>query len=238
MIFRFATVQDKRYASRDLCAVYRNPHYLRMCPATEQAFADRIHRIVQEYPYLVWEDDSGRVLGYAYAHRQMERAAYQWNAELSIYLDRAHTSQGWGKKMYLALMDLLALQGVKTVYGGVTIPNEKSERLHACLGFQRLGTYHNTGYKCGRWHDVAWFERPYLLTNSTAADRWDPGGPSGRKRCCFAQISLNSYIKKPAIRRLFPLYCFVNEMMVSISESVLAYSIFTIVPTLQVTMVS
>ena len=145
MIFRFATVQDSATLLEIYAQYIETPITFECALPTEQAFADRIHRIVQEYPYLVWEDDSGRVLGYAYAHRQMERAAYQWNAELSIYLDRAHTSQGWGKKMYLALMDLLALQGVKTVYGGVTIPNEKSERLHACLGFQRLGTYHNTG---------------------------------------------------------------------------------------------
>ena len=162
MIFRFATVQDSATLLEIYAQYIETPITFECALPTEQAFADRIHRIVQEYPYLVWEDDSGRVLGYAYAHRQMERAAYQWNAELSIYLDRAHTSQGWGKKMYLALMDLLALQGVKTVYGGVTIPNEKSERLHACLGFQRLGTYHNTGYKCGRWHDVAWFEKPAI----------------------------------------------------------------------------
>lgn len=159
MIFRFATVQDSAALLEIYAQYIETPITFECALPTEQAFADRIHDIVQEYPYLVREDDSGRILGYAYAHRQMERAAYQWNAELSIYLDRAHTSQGLGKKMYLALMDLLMLQGVKTVYGGVTMPNEKSERLHACLGFKRLGTYHNTGYKCGRWHDVAWFEK-------------------------------------------------------------------------------
>ena len=39
---------------------------------------------------------AGARWGYAYAHRQMERAAYQWNAELSVYLDREHTGQGAG----------------------------------------------------------------------------------------------------------------------------------------------
>ena len=27
-------------------------------------------------------------------------------------------------------------------------------------GFRRLGTYRSTGYKCGAWRDVAWFEKP------------------------------------------------------------------------------
>ena len=49
---------------------------------------------------------------------------------------------------------------IHTVYGCVTVPNEKSEGLHQALGFRRLGTYRSTGYKCGAWRDVAWFEKP------------------------------------------------------------------------------
>ena len=110
-------------------------------------------------PYLVCEID-GKIVGYAYAHRQAERAAYQWNAELSVYLDRSCTSRGLGRRLYGALMDILRLQGIRTVYGCVTVPNEKSEGLHRALGFRRLGTYRSTGYKCGAWRDVAWFEKP------------------------------------------------------------------------------
>ena len=125
---------------------------------TEAEFRERIRSIGRGYPYLVWEED-GRVLGYAYAHRQMERAAYGWNAELSVYLDRAFTSRGLGGRLYRVLMELLRLQGVRTAYGCVTLPNEKSEGLHRALGFRQLGVYRNTGYKCGAWHDVAWFEK-------------------------------------------------------------------------------
>jgi len=89
-----------------------------------------------------------------------ERAAYQWNAELSVYLDRSCTSRGLGRRLYGALIDILRLQGIRTVYGCVTVPNEKSEGLHQALGFRRLGTYRSTGYKCGAWRDVAWFEKP------------------------------------------------------------------------------
>jgi len=121
-------------------------------------FARRIETIGKNYPYLVCEL-GGQIAGYAYAHRHMERAAYQWNAELSVYLDRAFTSRGLGQILYSILISLLKLQGVKTVYGGVTVPNIASEKLHESLGFTRLGTYHNAGYKIGKWHDVAWFEK-------------------------------------------------------------------------------
>lgn len=126
-------------------------------PALE-AFTERIRGIRAIYPYIVCEED-GIVRGYAYAHRQAERAAYQWNAELSIYLDRAWTGQGAGRRLYTALMELLRLQGVRTVYALVTVPNERSEALHGHMGFQRMGTQHSTGYKNGAWWDVAWFEK-------------------------------------------------------------------------------
>lgn len=123
-----------------------------------EEFARRVAAIIQTYPYLVWEE-AGQIKGYAYAHRQMEREAYQWNAELSIYLDREYTSRGMGKKLYGILMDILRIQGICTVYGGVTLPNERSEGLHCALGFRLLGIYRQTGFKCGAWQDVGWFEK-------------------------------------------------------------------------------
>ena len=110
------------------------------------------------WPWLVCEEN-GTVTGYAYAHRLMEREAYQWNAGLSVYLDTASRSKGRGTALYRTLIDMLVLQSIRTVFGIVTLPNAASERLHESLGFSRTGLYRNTGYKCGKWHDVVWFEK-------------------------------------------------------------------------------
>ena len=87
---------------------------------------------------------------------------------------------GAGKAAVLApLIDILRLQGIRTVYGCVTVPNEKSEGLHQALGFRRLGTYRSTGYKCGAWRDVAWFEKPiapYVKIRSRSAP-WETSRP-------------------------------------------------------------
>lgn len=125
---------------------------------TEEEFRRRIRETLEIYPYLVCEED-GKITGYAYAHRAWERAAFQWDAELSIYLDKNICSQGVGKRMYQLLIDILKQQGVKTVYGSVTSPNPASERLHVSLGFHYLGSFHHTGFKCGRWCDLQWFEK-------------------------------------------------------------------------------
>ena len=126
-------------------------------PSREE-FARRIRTISRDYPYLVCREGE-RILGYAYAHRHMERAAYQWNAELSVYLDRDHTGMRLGRRLYQALLDILPLQNVVNAYGCVTLPNPKSEGLHTALGFRLMGVYPNAGYKNGRWHNVGWFEK-------------------------------------------------------------------------------
>lgn len=128
---------------------------------TAAAFAERIQTISRQYPYLVCQEGKN-ILGYAYAHRHMEREAYQWNAELSIYLDKRYTGQGLGKKLYGILMDILKIQGIQNVYAGVTLPNAPSQGLHRSQGFHLIGVYPHTGYKCGAWHDVAWFCKDLL----------------------------------------------------------------------------
>ena len=125
---------------------------------TEAEFAARITGILEIYPYLVWEED-GQILGYAYAHRHMERAAYQWNAELSVYLDRAVRRRGLGQRVSGALMELLTMQGVLTAHALVTSPNPASQALHTAMGFRLLAVQDRAGYKNGDWHDVLWYVR-------------------------------------------------------------------------------
>lgn len=158
MALRLATAQDApalvgiygQYIHTPITFEYELP--------TPLEFQDRITHTLEGYPYLVWEE-GGVPVGYAYAHRFKERAAYQWGAELSVYVAQGHTSHGAGGKLYSALMELLAIQGVRTVYGIVTVPNEKSEGLHRSLGFQDAGICHNTGYVAGAWRDVQTFEK-------------------------------------------------------------------------------
>ena len=98
-------------------------------------------------------------MGYAYAQRHMERAAYQWNAELSVYLAKSAVGCGLGGGLYSRLMTLLKAQGVLSVFGCVTSPNPPSDRLHKRMGFKLVGTYLQAGFKNGAWHDVNWYQK-------------------------------------------------------------------------------
>ena len=126
-------------------------------PSGEE-FSRRMASVLEMYPYLA-AVEGDTVLGYAYAHRIAERAAYGWGAELSIYLRPGEEGRGLGARLYRALMELLRLQGVRTAYGLVASPNPASEGLHSALGFRLLGVQRNAGYKNGQWIDLLWFEK-------------------------------------------------------------------------------
>lgn len=121
-----------------------------------EEFLARVRAIRSRYPYLVAEAD-GDVIGFAYAHELRERIAFQWNAELSVYLAPHARKRGIGRALYGTLIELLRLQGVKAVYGVVTSPNLASERLHESFGFALMGVQPHAGFTCGTWHDMNWF---------------------------------------------------------------------------------
>lgn len=124
----------------------------------QKEFDERIEKICQKYPYIVAEEN-GEVVGYAYAHEFKERIAYQWGAELSVYLDKKATYKGIGTKLYNVLTKILKLQGINTVYALITQENETSVKMHEKYGFKHVATIKNVGFKNGKWLSVSWFEK-------------------------------------------------------------------------------
>lgn len=125
---------------------------------TLENFTQRIVDISENYPYLVLEKD-GEVVGYAYAHRYLARAAYDWDAELTIYMAPAAQGQGVGVILENAVEELLVLQNVKNLYGCITGANEHSVGMHTAMGYELAGTFYNAGFKHGKWLDVIWMQK-------------------------------------------------------------------------------
>lgn len=126
-------------------------------PAYDE-FVKRVKHKLEQFPWLVYEDE-GKILGYAYASLMRERAAYSWDAELSVYLHKDYHGLGIGSKLYLVLEAILKEMNYVNLYGCITYPNEKSVNLHHKLGYKEIGIFHNSGYKLGSWHDVLWMEK-------------------------------------------------------------------------------
>jgi phosphinothricin acetyltransferase len=127
-------------------------------PSVEE-MADRIRGTVDRYPWLVCECD-GEVAGYAYANEHHERAAYQWGVDVSVYVHERWRRRGVARGLYESLFELLGMQGLFTAYAIVALPNDPSVALHESFGFERVGIYHNAGYKHGEWYDVGHWELP------------------------------------------------------------------------------
>lgn len=128
-------------------------------PPTTEEMAERIRRAQKNHAWLVLEDE-GRVVGYAYGVPMKERPAYRWSCEVSIYLERERRRTGAGRALYEALFERLTERGYRTAIAGMALPNDASAGLHRAMGFTPIGTYRRIGWKLGRWHDVAWAQRP------------------------------------------------------------------------------
>ena len=126
-------------------------------PPTVAEMAGRIKKTLDFFPYLVCEYN-GEVIGYVYATKHRERAAYQWAADVSAYIREDFRGKGVGKALYTALKAMLAGQGFYHAYAGIALPNAASAALHEAVGFKPLGVYHQVGYKLGNWHDAGWWE--------------------------------------------------------------------------------
>jgi phosphinothricin acetyltransferase len=128
-------------------------------PPDAAEMAARIASTLAHMPYLVLETGS-EVLGFAYASKHRERAAYQWSVDVSVYVRPDAHRRGVGRALYESLFALLRLQGFYAAHAGITLPNPASVGLHEALGFRPVGVYRSVGFKRGAWHDVGWWQLP------------------------------------------------------------------------------
>ncbi len=122
---------------------------------TMAEFSSRITNISRKYPWLVCEM-GGQIVGYAYASKFSERAAYDWSVDASVYVHPDFHGKKIGTALYGCLFQLLRLQGFYNVYAVITGANQGSLDFHQSLGFRLEGLYPHVGYKFNQWQDVQW----------------------------------------------------------------------------------
>ena len=120
----------------------------------------RIEKLLANaFPYIVAENETGTVVGYAYADKFGEREAYRYSFIVSIYLDMEVRSRGIGQKLYDELENRIKKMGVVQIISAITGKNEKSLKFHEKNGFTKIGHFPNVGYKMGEWHDIIWMNK-------------------------------------------------------------------------------
>jgi len=167
---RMATTND----ARDIAAIYR-PYVTDAVTSFEVEAPDageiaaRVEAVLARAPWLVCAGPGGETIGYAYASRHHERAAYQWSVDVAVYIHAAHHRRGVGRALYETLFPLLRLQGFYVAHAGITLPNAASVGLHESLGFHPVGVYPTVGWKFGAWRDVGWWRLPLQELATTPA---------------------------------------------------------------------
>lgn len=133
-------------------------------PSIEE-FRARITDIMKKYPYLVAEC-GGEIIGYAYTHAFVGRAAYDHSVETTIYLKEGKTNNGVGRILYEALERIAGAQNIfnmNACIGYPEIPDEhltmNSIQFHEHMGYRMVGIFHKCGYKFDTWYHMAWMEK-------------------------------------------------------------------------------
>ena len=131
-------------------------------------FRERIVHTLQQYPYLVCEENQ-EVVGYAYLSAFNPRSAYRHCAETSIYVKKNMRHHGVGKALYQALEKSAQSMGILNLNACIAYPsNEKkpdpflsldSPHFHEHLGYTVVGRFHQCGFKFGRYYDMIWMEK-------------------------------------------------------------------------------
>lgn len=133
-----------------------------LTPPDEAEMTRRHQALTAEgYPYIVAEDGSGLVLGYAYAGPFRARPAYRWSVEDSVYLAPDAQGYGVGRALLLRLVELCEEKGFRqmiAVVGGSD--HAPSIRLHERAGFRTIGIFQNSGFKHGKWIDTVFMQLP------------------------------------------------------------------------------
>ena len=130
-------------------------------PPNEADMAQRRRDVLgRALPWLVAEDASGQVIGYAYCNWFKPRAAYRFSAEDSIYLHPNAQARGLGRALLAELERQAQAAGVRKLIAVIgDSANAGSVGLHRAMGFQDVGTIASCGWKFDRWLDIVLMEK-------------------------------------------------------------------------------
>jgi L-amino acid N-acyltransferase YncA len=126
--------------------------------------------LAKQLPYLVMEQ-SGQVLGFAYANWFKPRPAYRFSVEDSIYMAEGTSGKGLGKLLLTELLAQLERGGIRKAMAVIgDSANLGSVGVHRACGFTHIGTVKSCGWKFGQWRDIVLMEKTLGLGDSTPAE--------------------------------------------------------------------
>jgi len=105
------------------------------------------------------DEESGVVLGYAFAKPFREGTPYRFAVEVAVYTVGEVEGQGVRRTLLSSLITTLTAQNFTQAICTLMTPNDKLILLYEAMGFRRAGQYREVNFKNGQWHDVGLWQR-------------------------------------------------------------------------------
>ena len=110
------------------------------------------------FPVIGIEDAQGTLLAFGSYGTFRAFPAFKYTVEHSVYVRKDQRGQGLGPRIMQAVIEAAKAQQVHALVGAIDASNAASIALHERLGFQRVGTLPQVGFKFGRWLDLAFYQ--------------------------------------------------------------------------------
>jgi len=121
------------------------------------------------FPVVGIESVQGKLLAFGSYGSFRAYPAFKYTVEHSVYVAEQARGLGLGRMMIQALIEKAREAKYHALIGAIDSANAASCHLHERLGFERVGTLPQVGFKFGRWLDLAL----YQLTLETPEDPVD-----------------------------------------------------------------
>jgi L-amino acid N-acyltransferase len=110
------------------------------------------------FPVIAAIDNDGAFLGFASYGPFRAFPAFKYSMEHSVYVDSSHRGRGVGKVLLQEIIRLAQQNQLHVLVGAIDAANAGSIALHKQLGFEHSGTVKQSGFKFGRWLDLAFYQ--------------------------------------------------------------------------------
>lgn len=110
------------------------------------------------FPVIGIEDNTGTLLAMGSYGAFRVFPAYKYTVEHSVYVHKDYRGQGLGRVIMERLIATARKNDLHAIVGGIDATNGGSIALHERLGFKRVGTLPQVGFKFGRWLDLAFYQ--------------------------------------------------------------------------------
>jgi phosphinothricin acetyltransferase len=110
------------------------------------------------FPVIGVVREDSQLMGFASYGTFRAFPAYKYTVEHSLYVARPYRGQGLGKLLLETIIQRARSQDYHVLVGGIDSTNTASIALHERLGFERVATMPQVGFKFGRWLDLYFYQ--------------------------------------------------------------------------------